>query len=188
MLCTTTVQNFRSFGLLTACTFHFQVCTLILFKTRHDFVYIFLIMANQNKLTSFSHVLYPFHWLIMGGFPAKIDQSLVFPSVQRFDILRSRAIRHEVDFCSLFSWSQGPLKFHKICKQRTFILSLYQLRLFGSQMGYSRRSAYSVLNQSNSIAASWNSELRLNFCLNQCCNAYQGPEWAVYLVDEKVFD
>ena len=57
---------------------HFSV-TLILFKTRHDFVYLFLITANQNKLTSFSHILYPFHWLIMGGFPAKIDQSLVFP-------------------------------------------------------------------------------------------------------------
>ena len=56
MLCTTTVQNFRSFALETACTFQFQVCALILFKTRHDFVYIFLIMANQNKLTSFSHV------------------------------------------------------------------------------------------------------------------------------------
>ena len=35
-------------------------------------------MANQNKLMSFSHVLYPYHLLIMGGFPAKIDQSLVF--------------------------------------------------------------------------------------------------------------
>ena len=27
---------------------------------------------------SFSHVLYPCNWLIKGGFPAKIDQSLVF--------------------------------------------------------------------------------------------------------------
>ena len=43
------------------------------------FVYIFLTTSNQNKLTSFSHVLYLYHWLIMGGFPAKIDQSLVFP-------------------------------------------------------------------------------------------------------------
>ena len=45
MLCTTTVQNFRSIGLQTACT---SVCALILFKTRHDIVYIFLITVNPN--------------------------------------------------------------------------------------------------------------------------------------------
>ena len=78
MLCTTIVQNFRPFGPWTACTFQFKVCTLILFKIEHDFVYIFLTRANQNKLTSFSQVLYPCHWSIKGGFPAKIDQSLVF--------------------------------------------------------------------------------------------------------------
>ena len=51
----------------------------MLFKIGHDFVYIFLSIANQNKLTSFSHVLYLCHWSIKGGFPAKIDQSLVSP-------------------------------------------------------------------------------------------------------------
>ena len=57
------------------------ICTLILFKIGHDFAYIFLTTANQNKLTSFSYILYPCHWSINGGVSAKIDQSLVPPSV-----------------------------------------------------------------------------------------------------------
>ena len=49
----------------------------------HDFVYIFLTTANQNKLTSFSHVLCPCHWSIKGGLPAKLDQLLDLPSVSK---------------------------------------------------------------------------------------------------------
>ena len=79
MLCTTTVQNFRSFGLQTARTFSFKFVPSFCSKPGMILFTFFFIMANQNKLTSFSHVLYPYHWLIMGGFPAKIDQSLVFP-------------------------------------------------------------------------------------------------------------
>ena len=60
---------------------HFLVLSLYPHSVQSQawFCLIYLITANQNKLTSFSHVLYPYHWLIMGGFPAKIDQSLVFP-------------------------------------------------------------------------------------------------------------
>ena len=60
---------------------------LVLFKTRYDLVYNFLTTTNQNKLTSFSHVLYTCHWLIKGGFPAKIDQSLVFPLCCNYSII-----------------------------------------------------------------------------------------------------
>ena len=60
---------------------------------------------------------------------------------QRCDVLRSRAIGHEVNFCSLFSWSWRPLKFHRTCKHWTLIL-LYQLRLSCSQKGYPIRACY----------------------------------------------
>ena len=39
-----------------------KVYVLILFKIGHDFVNISLTTANQNKLTSFSHVLYSCRW------------------------------------------------------------------------------------------------------------------------------
>ena len=41
-------------------------------------MFTFRLHTNQNKPTSFSHILYPCHWSIKGGFPAKIDQ-LLFP-------------------------------------------------------------------------------------------------------------
>ena len=53
-----------------------SVWTLILFKIRHDFFYIFLTTANQNKLTLFSYVLHPCHWLIKRG-----SNRWFFPSV-----------------------------------------------------------------------------------------------------------
>ena len=56
-----------------------RIGDLVLFKIGHEFNYIFLTTANQNKLISFFHVLYPCHWSIKGDFPTKIDQSLVFP-------------------------------------------------------------------------------------------------------------
>ena len=69
-------------------------------------------MANQNKLTSFSHVLYPCHWLIMGGFPAKIDQSLVFPLCLIDELEQSDLEKERNDSHSTFNRNA------KHCKER----------------------------------------------------------------------
>ena len=70
--------------------FHFSVLSLYPNSVQNQacFFYSFLTTANQNKLTSFSHVLYSCHWLIKGGFSAKIDQSLVFPLCSSFLLAR----------------------------------------------------------------------------------------------------
>ena len=48
---------------------HFSVLCLYpnCVQTRHDYVYIFLTTANENKLILFSHILYPCHWSIGEG-------------------------------------------------------------------------------------------------------------------------
>ena len=76
MLCNNHCSEFQIFWSLKA--FNFSVLSLYPNSVLNQGLH-FLTTANQDKLTSFSHVLYPCHWLIKGGFSAKLTNSWFSP-------------------------------------------------------------------------------------------------------------